>query len=62
MQTYLIVSTMEKPLPNLVLTKAIQNYILANVSRLLQIPVNRKFFDSDDYKKIVAMMEAAHNE
>ena len=53
---------MEKPLPNLVLTKAIQNYILANVSRLLQIPVNRKFFESDDYKKIVAMMEAAHNE
>ena len=62
MQTYLIVSTMEKPLPNLVLTKAIQNYILANASRLLQIPVNRNFFESDDYKKIVAMMEAAHNE
>ncbi len=58
MQTYLIVSTMDKPLPKLVM----QDYILANSNRLLQVPVPNKFFESDDYKKIVAMMEAAHNE
>lgn len=62
MKTYLIVSTLEKPLPNLVLAGPMQDYILANSNRLLQIPVKHDFFDSNDYKKIVMMMEAAHKE
>ena len=61
MNTYLVVSTLEKPLPNCVIDFT-QDYIRANASRLLQIPVKCKFFESDDYKKIVAMMKAAHNE
>ena len=50
MNTYLVVSTLEKPLPDCVIDFT-QDYIRANASRLLQIPVKRKFFESDDYKK-----------
>ncbi len=61
MQMYLIVSTMEKPLPKLVLAGPMQDYIRANSSRILQIPVKNKFFESEDYEKIVAIMNAAQS-
>ena len=61
MNTDLVVYTLEKPQPNCV-SDFTQDYIRANASSLVQIPVKRKFFESDDYKKIVAMMKAAHNE